>query len=747
MSFFTQEQNNYITNNNLNNTKLNACAGSGKTRCIIFRINHLIKNKKIKQNEVLMLTFSRFTRDDFLNKIKKYKVTTILEQQVKTIDSFAKNIIDVNNEIDVSLLSYRFLKYLEDTESDVIKKNKKLANIKIIFVDEAQDLNETQYKILMLLHKKNNTIINLIGDPNQNIYQFRNSNDKYLNEFDGEPFNLTKNFRSHDHIINFSKYLRPNPNLDIVGTLGKSKTNCKPTIIFHEHDNELEVHIINILNSAIQSGIEFHDIAIMAPTRGRMKSYGKSHGLCFVSNLLYKNNIKFKQFYEETTDDFTGGIKYKPEKNHINLLTYMGSKGLEWKFVILIDADICLINKRHFTNEKHNHDQYLLYVACSRAIDNVIIFAKYKSQDGTLSFQLNPWFSKIPKIHYTLDTRFEKYFNFPQIKPHEIKEKEKKIIKIIDKLDEKTLDELSQMCKFGHGSNPINKIIKRIYPTDYSEQIDSNIFLGKFIENLFFIYYREHKGFPKKKYIDIENIINSTHIITNVPIKVSEWFYLNRNQLSWENFDRDKQVLDKVIVDTVESKFSRSRKLEEHTIVNDSYFKSFILSMSDKIKKNYEIYNKTQNKKKLRQCLFNILIVNYSLETQHYFHALSNGKKFLKILSYKSFFNDIENFAVNTKMVFIDNNIVISRWGLVGEIDLIEKKKNENIIWEIKCVSDITLKHILQIMMYNIMYNNYENECTININIINFLKGETFTVNILLLQDNINRIKEIFTQY
>ena len=37
---FTNEQLVYINNNKLENTKLNACAGSGKTRCIIFRMNY-----------------------------------------------------------------------------------------------------------------------------------------------------------------------------------------------------------------------------------------------------------------------------------------------------------------------------------------------------------------------------------------------------------------------------------------------------------------------------------------------------------------------------------------------------------------------------------------------------------------------------------------------------------------------------------------------------------------------------------
>ena len=32
--------------------------------------------------------------------------------------------------------------------------------------------------------------------------------------------------------------------------------------------------------------------AILSPTRGRMRGYGNSHGLCLISNILYKAGIK-----------------------------------------------------------------------------------------------------------------------------------------------------------------------------------------------------------------------------------------------------------------------------------------------------------------------------------------------------------------------------------------------------------------------------------------------------------------------
>jgi superfamily I DNA/RNA helicase len=370
----TDEQSAYVYFKDNVCTKLLATAGSGKTHTIIKKLEYLISEKIFKENEILMLTFSRFTRDDFINRIKKYNIQTISLDCIKTIDSFAKTIIDPNNEIDVSILSYTFMIYLEESSSKKIRSNKNLKNIKAIFVDEAQDLNYTQYRILMLLNEKNKTTIHLIGDPNQNIFQFRGSSDKYLIEFNAKKFYLTNNFRSHKEIVNFSKYLRPEQDTNINCKLGK--TNNLPVAVFYSDEDDLELNIINLLKKAISAGIDLSEFAILSPTRGKMRSNGGSDGLCLISNVLYKNNIKFKQFYEETTDEISNNIQYTPEKGHINILTYMGSKGLEWKYTIILDAEICLINKRNFTEEKHKHDQYLLYVACSRAITNLFIFSK-----------------------------------------------------------------------------------------------------------------------------------------------------------------------------------------------------------------------------------------------------------------------------------------------------------------------------------------------------------------------------------
>lgn len=746
MDKFTDEQLAYINNTDKVDTKLIACAGSGKTRCIIFKMHNLIKKQIFKSSEVLMLTFSRFTRDDFVNKIKALKIKTIdVDNNIKTIDSFAKQLIDENNEIDVSLLSFKLMEYLENVSIQELSIHPQLSKIKIIFIDEAQDLNETQFKILMFLKHKNSTIINMIGDPNQNIYQFRNSLDKYLTEFNANVFNLTKNFRSHDEIINFSKHLRPIKTLNVNGVKGNS--GAKPLILFHENDNDFKLNLVKIFNDAKESGIDFSEFAILAPTRGRMKGFGKSNGLCLVTNVLFENGIKFEQFYEEAHDETSNNITYCPKKGHVNILTCMGSKGLEWNYVILIDADMCLINKREFNQEKHKNDQYLLYVSCSRAICNMIIFSKFDKDSPNPEFKLNPWFSEIPKQCYILDNKYKIPFKYPKIKTLNYGNNEKIITKLLDRLTEEKLSKLYELCGYPHNEN--SKEVTQIYDNDFSKTLNSNIFLGKYVENLFNIKYMLNNGLPKKRFYDIENIINSQHMITNVHPSVNDWYYANREHFTWEKFNNEKHTLDKNIVNTIESQFDKTRDFNKHTIITENYYKYYVVSSSKTIKTNYEKYLKTQNMKMLRTYLFNILIFNYSIETQHYFHIKMKGKKFRNMLSDCSdLFDRVEEFAEMTNINFSDFNVQIENSLNKGEIDALEDINGKKHIWEFKCTSEISLKHVLQVMMYNIMYNKLDclenNEIyNLKINFINFLKGEIVIFKIDLDKEKVSNILQL----
>ncbi len=85
-----------------------------------------------------------------------------------------------------------------------------------VFIDEYQDLNFGQYELVQLLCKNNNIVV--IGDPDQSIYGFRGSDNKYFksfaDDFPGcEKIKLNKNYRSTQTILDASfQMIAKNPN-------------------------------------------------------------------------------------------------------------------------------------------------------------------------------------------------------------------------------------------------------------------------------------------------------------------------------------------------------------------------------------------------------------------------------------------------------------------------------------------------------------------------------------------------------
>lgn len=80
---------------------------------------------------------------------------------------------------------------------------------RFIFVDEYQDTNDAQYKLLQQLAPNNNSNLCVVGDANQSIYGFRGANAGYIKCFtDDYPgakvFRLTRSYRCSQTILSAS---------------------------------------------------------------------------------------------------------------------------------------------------------------------------------------------------------------------------------------------------------------------------------------------------------------------------------------------------------------------------------------------------------------------------------------------------------------------------------------------------------------------------------------------------------------
>lgn len=161
-------------------------------------INNEIKNFKanyISDNEQTLI--------DELQTAQKL-ATTLYNSAIKFGNIYAQ-FKHEKGGLDYNDLEQFTLKVLENPEILQTLKQK----YKYIFVDEYQDINAVQEKIISLLSGDNNRF--MVGDIKQSIYRFRlcdpdiflEKYNSYKTATNSKSIDLSKNFRSNKHILNF----------------------------------------------------------------------------------------------------------------------------------------------------------------------------------------------------------------------------------------------------------------------------------------------------------------------------------------------------------------------------------------------------------------------------------------------------------------------------------------------------------------------------------------------------------------
>ncbi|MDO4604453.1 MAG: ATP-dependent DNA helicase [Helcococcus sp.] len=142
--------------------------------------------------------------------ILERKSTNQNNQILLNITSLYEKILESYNMIDFSHKLFYTYKLIHENE----EVRKKLHNqINYILIDEYQDTNTVQEKIILELLNENKNIC-VVGDDDQSLYRFRGASVKNILHFDKifpevKIIKLQQNYRSEDSIIKFySKYMQ-----------------------------------------------------------------------------------------------------------------------------------------------------------------------------------------------------------------------------------------------------------------------------------------------------------------------------------------------------------------------------------------------------------------------------------------------------------------------------------------------------------------------------------------------------------
>ena len=341
-----------------------AGAGSGKTTTIVNKIVKMIKNG-CNSNQFMITTFTRNAGIELKKRLLLHLHYEQLDEMlIGTFHSIAYKQLKKYNKLNGNIvqsfdrLLFDFLQFIK---TSFFQNNN---FIKYLYVDEFQDIDDTQYQIIYQMFLYNCTIV-AIGDDQQNIYTFRNSNIKYILEFtqnfNSEMLKLETNYRCFQSIVTVSNYLLEYNNDKIEKTFVSYKKDNKKIILNllpknqHTYDK-----IFKLIMQMKQNNINFSDIAVISRTKLILLE---------MEDILSKHKIP-PSYLETHYDQQHNEIQEK----RLVLTTIHGTKGLEFKHVIFVDFNPS--NKVEYVQEERR----LYYVAITRSIEslNIIINQKEK---------------------------------------------------------------------------------------------------------------------------------------------------------------------------------------------------------------------------------------------------------------------------------------------------------------------------------------------------------------------------------
>ena len=171
----------------------------------------------------------------------------------------------MKNYFDFSMIIDETLKCLNDSTSNLCSYISE--RIKYIVVDEYQDINPKQEALLEKLFSISNAKITVVGDDDQNIYQWRGSNNDFIIHFDEkfapcESVMVTENFRSSSGITKLSETLIKNNTERLSKTIVSAESQSFQKgidILYNEYDtvSDENIGIANFIQKLV--GIKFSD--------------------------------------------------------------------------------------------------------------------------------------------------------------------------------------------------------------------------------------------------------------------------------------------------------------------------------------------------------------------------------------------------------------------------------------------------------------------------------------------------------
>lgn len=267
--------------------------------------------KRAYFNSKMMLPEDKILHKE-LRAIEEHKKNFLYPDNIENNSEFRdifetyNNLLKSNRMIDFDDILYYSYRILIESPS-VAKNYTRL--FKYILIDEAQDLNNTQYRIIKALTPNFKNLM-MVGDSAQSIYGFNGSDsrimtDMFIKDYQPKVFSLIENFRSTSKIIKAASKIQPeSKSLSVYPLEGEFQIQA-----FNNEVEEAEwisnkiVYLLDNGSKWVEGKITLEDIAIIGRNR-----------------YLFS---KIEEKLEESQIDFTlGGINSNVECETIEMKVF-----------------------------------------------------------------------------------------------------------------------------------------------------------------------------------------------------------------------------------------------------------------------------------------------------------------------------------------------------------------------------------------------------------------------------------------
>jgi ATP-dependent DNA helicase RecQ len=244
--------------------------GSGKTRVIVHRVAWLLRVCMVLPEQIMVLAFNRSAAVEIRRRLWSLVGPDAAGVTVQTLHGLAMRLtgtsyavaIDHGESIDFDSVIKHATQLLHraeqgDDAGPSVQRDRLLAGLRYLLVDEYQDINAEHYDLISALagrvlnSEEDRLSLLVVGDDDQNIYAFGGANVRFIRQFEADyrakRYHLIENYRSTATIIDCANRV-----------ISKARERMKS-------DQEIR---INYARRQMPAGGEFKEIDSV--TRGRV---------------------------------------------------------------------------------------------------------------------------------------------------------------------------------------------------------------------------------------------------------------------------------------------------------------------------------------------------------------------------------------------------------------------------------------------------------------------------------------------